>query len=193
MSMKLTGGEAAGAKLFGLKGRDTRPAQARVRNSLFNILQHAIPEARVLDLFAGTGSVGLEALSRGAASCVFVDQGRECIDVIRRNLEKLRWLDRARLVQGSVFRLDTYLQGPEAVFDLVFIDPPYEFYRKEPSRKSLAEAVRRLIDDGRLAPQGRVIMENPTGLALAGSELPGLARTDQRQYHQTELTFFGRK
>ena len=117
MPMKLTGGEAAGAKLFGLKGRDTRPAQARVRNSLFNILQHAIPEARVLDLFAGTGSVGLEALSRGAASCLFVDQSRECIDVIRRNLEKLRWLDRARLVQGSVFRLDTYLQGPEAVFD----------------------------------------------------------------------------
>ena len=192
MAMKLTGGTASGTNLFTVKGRDTRPAQARVRNSLFNILQGAFDGARVLDLYAGTGAVGLEALSRGAASCLFVDQDRDCADVIRKNLEKLRWLDRGRVVRASVHQVDHYLPDPKEAHDFIFIDPPYAVYRDPKARPALAATVLRLIERGHLAPDGRMIFENSTEEGFTDAELPGLTCEDRRRYHQTELSFFRR-
>lgn len=188
--MKLTGGDAAGANLFGRKGRETRPAQARVRNSLFNILQADVPGSRVLDLFAGTGSVGLETLSRGAASCVFVDQSRECVDLIRRNVEKLRWSDRASVRKASCFRVEQYLPDPNEVFDLVFVDPPYAMVQTPKDREALIHTLHQILAQGHLAPDALLVMENPTGHGLTDAELPGMTCFDRRQYHQTELSFF---
>ncbi|MBI2899916.1 MAG: RsmD family RNA methyltransferase [Planctomycetes bacterium] len=99
----LTGGTAKGAKLFSVPGADVRPATSRVRVSLFEILRARLPGAVAIDLFAGTGSLGLEALSRGAAFCVFFDTDPRCAEVLNRNLAKLRLADRADVRRESAF------------------------------------------------------------------------------------------
>ena len=107
--MRIISGTARGAQLFAPKGMDTRPTTDKVKESLFNMLQGEVPGATVLDLFAGSGGLSLEALSRGADRAVLVDQSREAIGCIRRNVEKLRFGDRVQLLncdwQQAVHRL----------------------------------------------------------------------------------------
>src|SRR2546426_12705343 len=102
-ALALTGGTARGAKLFSVPGRDVRPALARLRVSLFEILRARLDGAWALDLFAGTGSLGLEAVSRGAAGCVFFDVDERCVNVLKKNVEKLRFADRTEIVRASAF------------------------------------------------------------------------------------------
>ncbi|MBI3268641.1 MAG: 16S rRNA (guanine(966)-N(2))-methyltransferase RsmD [Planctomycetes bacterium] len=186
--LRILGGTAKGTRLFSVPGLKVRPALARVRTSLFGILAPDLAEARALDLFAGTGCVGLEAVSRGAASCLFVERDRECAEAIRRNLTKLRFGERCRLVVGDALR---FRPGPgEAPWDLVFVDPPYRMYGDPAARAQLVE----LLDTGLapdLAPGGRVIAEHPAGQSLE-YELRRLVLTDRRVYGQTELSFFER-
>jgi len=125
--MRIVGGEYRGRALSGPRGMATRPTSDRLRETLFNILQHAygLPraETRVLDLFAGTGALGLEALSRGAAHALFVEAGAEARGLIRRNIEALGLTGRTRLFRRDATRLGA--AGTLAPFDLVFCDPPY--------------------------------------------------------------------
>ena len=105
------------------RGMTTRPTSDRLRETLFNVLSPRIAEARFLDLYAGSGAVGIEALSRGAAEAVFVEKSPAVVKVIRENLEKLGLRDRARVHAAGV---GTFLRSSTAVFDVVFLDPPYE-------------------------------------------------------------------
>jgi 16S rRNA (guanine966-N2)-methyltransferase len=171
--IRLTGGARRGAKLVTPRGLATRPALARVRVCLFDVLADQVEGARVADLFAGSGALGLEALSRGAASCVFVEKSREAADAIERNLEKLKF--NGRVIRGDVFGAEV----PPS--DLVFVDPPYALYR-EPAR--LAELLRRI--DGEL-----YIVEHPRGDPFAEG-LPFLRRVDRRDFGRTILTFLKR-
>lgn len=120
--MRVITGTARGKRLKELAGLDTRPTTDRVKESIFNIVQFDVEGRRVLDLFAGTGQLGIEALSRGAASAVLVDLRREAAAVIQENLDSTRLADRGRVVQGD---FSAFLSGYREKFDLIFLDPPY--------------------------------------------------------------------
>ena len=120
--MRVISGTARGRKLKELQGMETRPTTDKVKESLFNIIQFDIEGRRALDLFGGTGQLGIEALSRGAGGCTFVDQRREAAALIRENLRLCGLSDHARVVQGDAL---SFLASCREKFDLVFLDPPY--------------------------------------------------------------------
>ena len=121
--MRVISGSARGRRLKELQGMDTRPTTDKVKESLFNIIQFEIPGRKVLDLFGGTGQLGLEALSRGAEHCTFVEQRRDAAALIRENLKTCRLGDSAHVVQGEA--LD-FLTCCREKFDVIFLDPPYQ-------------------------------------------------------------------
>ncbi len=120
--MRVISGSARGRRLKELQGMETRPTTDKVKESLFNIIQFDIPGRRVLDLFGGTGQLGIESLSRGAASCTFVDQRREAVKLIRENLAECRLSDQAKVLQGDSL---AFLSACREKFDVIFLDPPY--------------------------------------------------------------------
>ena len=120
--MRVISGTARGRRLKELQGMDTRPTTDKVKESIFNIIQFEIEGRRVLDLFGGTGQLGIEALSRGAERCTFVDQRRDAVNLVRANLKACQLTDRARVVQGDSIG---FLSGCAESFHLVFLDPPY--------------------------------------------------------------------
>jgi 16S rRNA (guanine(966)-N(2))-methyltransferase RsmD len=182
----LTGGSAKGSKLFSVTGKDVRPATSRLRISLFEILKGEMGGATVVDLFAGTGSLGLEALSRGAAFATFFDTDERSISVLRKNLEKLRFTDRASLYRTSAFQAHNLL---ESGVDFVFIDPPYPFYREKAEEM---EALGRTWAEGDLlSVEGTLLVEHPPRMGW-GSSPPGLRRVDERTYGGTILSFYRR-
>ena len=121
--MRVISGSARGRRLGELKGMETRPTTDKVKESLFNIIQFDIEGRRVLDLFGGTGQLGIEALSRGAEHCTFVDQRRDAAALIKENLKATELSDRSRVVQGDSL---AFLQSCREKFDLIFLDPPYQ-------------------------------------------------------------------
>ena len=120
--MRIVAGTARGRKLFSPEGMDVRPTTDKVKESLFNIIQFEVPSARVLDLFAGTGQLGLEALSRGAKEAVFVDASGKSLATVKKNVALCGFDDRAKLVHADAL---SWLTRREGTFDLVFLDPPY--------------------------------------------------------------------
>ena len=121
--MRVISGSARGRRLKELQGMDTRPTTDKVKESLFNIIQFDIEGRRVLDLFGGTGQLGIEALSRGAAHCTFVDMNRQAVAVIRDNLKTVGLSERAAVQQGDAL---AFLAGCRQKFDLILLDPPYQ-------------------------------------------------------------------
>lgn len=184
--MKVLGGSAKGTTLFSVNDNSVRPAMARMRNSLFNILGPGIGGLRCLDLFAGTGALGLEALSRGAEFAVFVENNRRCYDVLQQNIDKLRFNDRAQTLFMDAFNILAHSPGLKQT-DIIFVDPPYKYYTDERVRLKLF----RLLDDmaaGMLAAGGRVIVEHQVK-GFSGAEFERLKLYDTREYGQTVLSF----
>ena len=120
--MRVITGSARGRRLKELEGMETRPTTDRVKEGIFNIIQFDIEGRRVLDLFAGTGQLGIEALSRGASTAVFVEQRRDAATLTRDNLKITELTDRGRVVNGEAI---SYLASCREKFDLIFLDPPY--------------------------------------------------------------------
>jgi 16S rRNA (guanine966-N2)-methyltransferase len=172
--MRIVAGSRKGARIFAPKGLATRPTGDRVREAAFNLIG-PVEGAAVLDLFAGSGAMGLEALSRGAACTTFVESDRDACRTISRNLEKLR-LTGARVVQQ---RVTDHLPRERHTYDLILIDPPYEMV--ESVLVPLAAHLPRL-----LAEDGLVVFE--TG-ARVEPELPLTLRTSRR-YGSARLTLF---
>ena len=154
--MRVITGSAWGRKLKELKGMDTRPTTDRVKEAIFSIIQFEVEGRRVLDLFGGTGQMGIEALSRGAAHCVFVDIRREAAQLIRENLKHTELEDRAEVVQGDYL---AYLTQSKETFDLIFLDPPYE---SEMIKKALQTITR--ID--KVSENGIIICENSSNFVF---------------------------
>ena len=178
--MRIIAGQFRGRALANVgKGDNSahlRPTTDRVRESLFNVLthRHDIPGARVLDLFAGTGALGLEALSRGAAQATFVDDGRAAGQLIRRNIELTGCDDRAKLIRQDATRLGPCATGP---FDLVFLDPPYG--------KGLGQiAMDAAMRGNWLAPGALVVWEESEPVSAPA----GLSLIDNRRYGDTHVT-----
>jgi 16S rRNA (guanine(966)-N(2))-methyltransferase RsmD len=171
--VRIVAGEHKGAKLFAPKGLDTRPTSDRVRESAFNLIG-PVDGASVLDLYAGSGAMGLEALSRGAEHAVFVDSARGACRAIERNVAKLR-LDGVRVVCSDVLR---FLATERGRYDLILVDPPYGMLESLAMRLAVyLPAV--------LADDGIVVLESPAGLE---PELPPLTVRTSRRYGSTRVT-----
>ncbi|HEX4423185.1 MAG TPA: 16S rRNA (guanine(966)-N(2))-methyltransferase RsmD [Kofleriaceae bacterium] len=183
--MRIVGGSHSGRVLRAPAGDATRPTSEKVREAVFNILGHligALDGDRVLDLFAGSGALGLEALSRGAAHATFVDAGKPALIAIRGNLRALELEPRALVVAGDAVAAAAR-QVPEAPWRLVFVDPPY--------RSDLATRAVLALPPERLAPDAVVVIEHDRRNAPPDT-LGSLLRTDLRRYGDTLISFFVR-
>ena len=178
--MRIIGGEARGRRLFAPAGLDTRPTADRIRESLFNILRPRIAQANVLDLFGGTGALGLEAISRGAARVTIVDVNRRAVEVISRNARLVAgedFSDRVQVICSDYRRAIAGLGG--AGFDLVFLDPPYRM------ASAYADAVDLLRRGNALAEGSVFVLERARAARIV---LPdGVRIYDTRLYGETAV------
>ncbi len=175
--MRIIGGKHRGRVLAEFKGKDIRPTADRVRESLFNILAPRLAGARVLDLFCGSGTLGLECISRGAREVVFNDSSRSSLEVLKKNLARIG--ERAEVLNLGY---EVCLARVTGQFDLVFADPPY-------ACDYLPDVGARLAARGLLAEGGLLVYESEHK-GLPAPE--GLIKTDERGYGRTYLAFFGR-
>lgn len=149
--MRVISGTARGKKLTPVPGMDTRPTTDRVKESVFNIIQNHVRAAHVLDLFAGTGQMGIEALSRGAAHCDFVDHDKAAQSVIRKNVDAARVSEHARVAGGD---FGSFVAGcKKGAYDLIFLDPPY-------GGKLLGDALRAIERFDILSRTGIIVCES---------------------------------
>lgn len=179
--MRVIAGTARGRRLKELEGMDTRPTTDKVKESMFNILQFDLEGRRVLDLFAGTGQLGIEALSRGAAFAAFVERRPDAVRLIRENLAATEFTGQARVVQGDS---QEFLAGLREKFDIILLDPPYEAGLLEP-------VLERIAGFDILSPHGIIVAEHPAGNTMP--ELPApyvLYRT--YRYGRIALTIWHR-
>ncbi len=182
--MRIVAGAYRGRTLVAPKGQSVRPTAERARQALFNVLEHARwsppvwSGARVIDGFAGSGALGLEAVSRGAPFCLLVDNDRAARAAIEANLAALGCGDRVRVLGQDLTRLGA--RGGEAAFDLAFLDPPYG--------SGLAEgALAALKVGGWLAPAALVVVERGDGEGAL--EAPGFSKLDERRWGKARVTF----
>ena len=173
--MRIIAGRAGGLIIKAPRGEELRPTSDRVREAVFSMLGDLVPDARVLDLFAGTGALGLEALSRGARSCTFVESSRDACKVIEANVAKLQ-LTGARVVCQSVTQA---LRAESRLYDLILVDPPYAMFSS--FQPLLAERLPAL-----LAPDGLVVVESDQ---REQPELPLALRTSRR-YGSARVSLF---
>ncbi len=150
--MRIITGRARGIRLDTLEGENTRPTSERAKEAIFSRLQFEVAGRRVLDLFAGSGQMGLEAVSRGATHAVLVDQAKDAVAVIRKNAERTRLADDCTVVCSDFAEFLRTRRGREP-FDLVFIDPPY-------AMNACRAAVEALLDNRLLTPHGIVVLES---------------------------------
>ena len=180
--MRIISGEAKGRTLFAPLGSDTRPTSDKIRGSLFNIIASRVIDARVLDLFGGTGALALEALSRGADSAVIADNARAACQCIERNARGVLKDDfdyRAQLIRADYRSAIAALEG--RMFDLVFLDPPYRMV------EAYGDALSRLLEADMLAPGCLIVLER---LGSASIALPRQFRVfDTRRYSDTSVDF----
>lgn len=177
--MRVIAGTAKGIRLSTPEGMRTRPTTDRVKEALFSIVQFDLPGARVLDLFGGTGQLGIEAMSRGAAKAVFVDSGREACQLIRSNLKKTHFEAQAVVVQSDYME---YLNRCRERFDLILLDPPYaEVY--------LENAIKRITEIDILQSGGIIVAERPLGKELPW-EFEGFSRSRDYRYGKIILTLY---
>jgi 16S rRNA (guanine966-N2)-methyltransferase len=180
--VRIVGGRFRGRPLKGPSSDAIRPTSDRLRETLFNILHHAYDDpvagARVLDLFAGTGAMGLEALSRGAAFALFVDDSAEARGLIRQNVEALGLGGATRLFRRDATRMGA--AAPNAPFGLVFCDPPY-------GRDLAPRALAACAAGGWLEPGALVVVEEAQGVAVALPE--GFGELERRDYGETRVLF----
>ncbi len=183
--MRVIAGEAKGRKLKIVPGTGTRPVTDRVKENVFNLIQWEVPESRFLDLFAGTGSVGIEALSRGAEEAVFLDTARAAISVIRDNLAHCRLEARARVLRTDA--LGFLANNPLAPFDLIYVAPPQY-------KELWIKALRALdLQPDWLEPEEGLVVVQIHPKEYQELELENLELVDQRTYGSTMLCLYLRK
>ena len=177
--MRVISGKARGVPLKTPEGMATRPTADRVKEALFSIIQFDIPMAKVLDLFGGTGQLGIEALSRGAKHAVFVDSGEPACKLIRENLRKTKLESEATVVRSDYL---AYLKRCREKFDIIFLDPPYAEVFLENALNCIAE-----IDI--LQSGGIIIAERPVGKEIP-TDLEGFTRSKDYKYGTVLLTVY---
>jgi len=184
--MRVTGGKLGGRRLVAPDDARVRPTSDRTRQAIFNILEHrdfnigfSVENAAVADLFAGTGALGIEALSRGARFCLLVDDSAESRALQRENIEALGLTGATKIWRRDATDLGPLGAGAGGPFDLVFLDPPYRMNLIAPALKSLREG-------GWLSAQALLIAETSKGESF---DATGFERLDVRDYGETEIAF----
>lgn len=179
--MRVISGTARSRKLKELVGTDTRPTTDNVKESMFNIVQFDIEGRKVLDLFAGTGQLGIECLSRGASACTFVDLRKEAVALVRDNLTLCGLAENATVIQGDYL---SYLARGGVKYDLIFMDPPY-------NTGLLEKAIEAVVGFDILSEHGIMICESPKELVLPEVKLPYEVKKEYR-YGKIKLTVYRR-
>jgi 16S rRNA (guanine(966)-N(2))-methyltransferase RsmD len=176
--LRIISGEKKGTRLFSLKKRKIRPTSDKVKGAIFNILS-SVEDKMVLDLFAGSGALGIEALSRGAQEVVFVDKSFSSLDLIRKNLEKLGFKDKSRLIKKNVLR---FLKDKfEGRFDLILADPPYG--------KGLCQKVLEILSEKEfLNAKGVLVIEHHKKEKI--EKVGNYKLLQERKYGDTLVSFF---
>jgi 16S rRNA (guanine966-N2)-methyltransferase len=178
--LRVIAGEYKGRKLLAPKGLSCRPTLDRVKESIFNVLGADIIDRNVLDLFCGSGSLGIEALSRGAATVAFIDFDKEALEITRRNLSTLGLEKKATCILADVMKIGGRIR--EAKFDLIFIDPPYE-------NQYGSQIIKLLLDYAILAEAGLLVLEHSRHEEIVYEPLKLLK---QLKFGQTEVDFYFR-
>ena len=177
--MRVISGSAKGRRLDAPKGMTTRPTADRVKEGLFSAIQFEIEGSRVLDLFAGSGQLAIEALSRGAREAVLVDRDAEAIRVIRQNLSQTGFSDKARVVRADYLQ---FLKSAGEAYDLIFLDPPY-------AETDLATALKCISEFDILRDNGIIICEKAKEGSLSAS-FPGLRQERTYRYGNVEVLLY---
>ena len=179
--MRIIGGKARGTKLYTLEGENTRPTLDRVKESLFNIIQKDVPNAIFLDLFAGSGAIGLEAVSRGANKSILCDKNRDAIKIIKKNIEKTRSREQVELYEAD-FKVVLKNKIKEKI-DIVFIDPPYK-------TDFAYEAIKILVNSKNIKKESLMIIEtDEEERILKQIEDLEIEIIDKRKYGRAHLIF----
>ena len=177
--MRVIAGTARGISLKTPEGMQTRPTADRVKEALFSIIHFDLPGARVLDLFGGTGQLGIEALSRGAASATFVDQAEPACRLIKENLRRTKFENTAKVVRGDYME---YLSRCRESYDIILLDPPY-------AEVFLENALKRITEIDILRSGGIIVAERPVGKELPW-DFPGYTRSKDYKYGTVLLTLY---
>lgn len=179
--MRIITGSAKGIRLNAPRGLETRPTTDRVKESVFNILGDIVVDAQVLDIFAGTGNLGLEALSRGATAAVFIDSSIESIKIIKENAKRTKLIEQTEVYRNDVIRaLERFVETSRS-FDLIFCDPPYN--------KGLVEIVLEKIENNSiLNPQGILVIEHSKHEKIT-DQWSNLQLRRVEQYGETLISF----
>ena len=178
--LRIIAGSARGRRFEAPAGRDTRPTLDRVRENLFNMLQGRCMDARVLDLFAGSGALSLEALSRGAEFAVMADRDREAHRIERKNAEGLGFPERCRILLSPWERTIETLRREDGRFDLIFLDPPYAMT----DLREMTEALKPLMDE-----DGWIVLEHQAEARPTVAE--GLRIIKERKWGYCGVTIYG--
>ena len=178
--MRVITGTARGARIKTLEGEQTRPTSGRVKEAIFSIIQFDIEGRRVLDLFAGTGQMGIETLSRGAESCTFVDNSSEAVKLIRHNLEHTKTAEGARVIQSDY---KAFIKNTDRnTFHLVFIDPPYD--------RGLAEKALKAISQFDILTDNGIIIVETAGGETVPEHFEGISLKKTYRYGQTAVRVY---
>ena len=177
--MRVISGKARGVVLKTPEGMQTRPTADRVKEALFSILQFDLPGTKVLDLFGGTGQLGIEAISRGAKSAVFVDAAEAPCKLIKENLRRAKMENEGRVVRSDYLQ---YLSQCKETFDIIFLDPPY-------AEVFLENAIKKISEIDILQSGGIIVAERPVEKAL-NVEIEGFSRSKDYKYGKTVLTLY---
>lgn len=180
--MRIIGGTLRRRKLSPLRGRGVRPTTDYLRESIFNILAGCVEGAVVLDLFAGTGSFGIEALSRGASSAVFIEKSPQAIKTLLRNISAFSLEKRCTVLRRDVLRALSFLKSTGHGFDLVFVDPPYEH--------GLVKPTLHLLDRAECMAEGGWVVVEHSLVETLPEKVEGFRRIDQRQHGKTLVSFY---
>ncbi len=188
--MRVISGKAKGARLSALSSKRTRPILDRVKESLFSILGDFVVDSIVLDVFAGTGSLGIEALSRGAKRCLFVDNDMHAVQVIKKNLQDTRFLEMAEILEKDAFALSSFLTDKCMEFDLILVAPPYRLIDSDSKDREkiftlLDECASRQILNG----SGIIVLQHHKKQIVSQENFKHLKVDDERRYGNTQLTF----
>lgn len=179
--MRIISGQLRGRRLFSTSGNHTRPTSDKVREAIFNILSSRIGATAVLDLFAGTGALGIEAASRGAAAIVCIDNSPAAVRTIQKNISAVSIESIVKIIKWDISRNLNCIRSPEPIYDLIFMDPPYEtgLVTKALKNLHLSQSVK----------QGATLVVEHSNREPIPNDLPFGEITDQRKYGKTLVSF----
>ena len=185
--MRIIAGTAGSIKLENIDGEETRPTLERVKENFFNAVNFELENAKVLDLFAGSGQLGLEALSRGARDCVFIDNNADCAEIIRKNAQKAKLYNKCNILKAdySEYLSSVRKRREFDKFDIVFLDPPYA-----DGARIIKETVKRLAKQGFMNDNGMIICESESAVELDEETAKRVVKKRIYKYGRIIITVF---